>query len=42
MLPNASAGVNNKNLRWEETNKYDVGLDIRLLDYRYNVNLDYY
>ena len=42
MLPNASAGVINKNLSWEETNQYDVGLDISLLDYRFKVNLDYY
>lgn len=42
MLPNTSAGVINKNLSWEETNQYDVGLDISLLDYRFKVNLDYY
>ncbi len=42
MLPNTSAGVINKNLSWEETNQYDVGLDISLLDYRFKVNVDYY
>ncbi len=42
MMPSTDAGVINKNLSWEETNQYDVGLDISLLDYRFKVNLDYY
>lgn len=42
MLPNTDAGVINKNLSWEETNQYDIGLDVSLLDYRFKINLDYY
>ena len=29
-------------LSWEETDQYDIGLDLSFLDYRLKMNLDYY
>ena len=42
MAPNKSGGVINRRLSWEETDQYDVGLDLSFLDYRLKMNLDYY
>lgn len=33
--------ANNK-LKWEEKHEYDIGLDFSMLDYRLNVNIDWY
>ena len=40
--PDASGGVINRKLTWEETNQYDVGLDVSLFDYRVKLTCDYY
>ena len=32
----------NKKLTWEESDQYDLGLDLQLLDYRLKFKLDYY
>lgn len=40
--PDAVGGVINKNLTWEETNQYDLGLDLNFLDYRIKLTCDYY
>jgi TonB-linked SusC/RagA family outer membrane protein len=32
----------NSKLKWEEKHEYDVGLDFSMLDYRLNVNIDWY
>lgn len=40
--PDASGGVINRKLTWEETNQYDVGLDVSLFDYRLKLTCDYY
>ena len=32
----------NKNLTWEESDQYDIGLDVDLFDYRLKFKLDYY
>lgn len=37
-----SGGMINRNLTWEETNQYDLGLDVSLFNYRLKVKLDYY
>lgn len=39
LIPQSMA---NKNLTWEESDQYDVGLDLQLLDYRLKFKLDYY
>lgn len=39
LIPQSMA---NKRLTWEESDQYDVGLDLQLLDYRLKVKLDYY
>ena len=36
------AGVVNRKLKWEESDQYDIGLDLELFDYRLNLTLDYY
>lgn len=36
------AGITNQRLKWEESDQYDLGLDIDMLDYRISVTLDYY
>ena len=40
--PDAGGGVINRKLTWEETNQYDVGLDLNFLDYRIKLVCDYY
>jgi len=42
MAPSIDGGVINKNLSWEETNQYDLGLDVSFLDYRLRLVADYY
>lgn len=37
-----SGGMINRNLTWEETDQYDVGLDLDFFDYRWKVKLDWY
>ena len=34
--------IANKKLTWEESDQYDLGLDLQLLDYRLKLKLDYY
>ena len=40
--PNWNDGLYNEELTWEETDQYDIGLDMDLLDYRLGVTVDYY
>ena len=40
--PNWYDGLYNEELTWEETDQYDIGLDMDLLDYRLGVTVDYY
>lgn len=35
-------GMINRNLTWEETDQYDVGLDVDLFNYRWKVKVDWY
>lgn len=42
MKPNKDGGVINRKLSWEETDQYDIGLDIDFLDYRLKFVVDYY
>ena len=42
MLPDIKGGAINKNLTWEETDQWDVGLDLNFFDYRLNLVMDYY
>lgn len=37
-----TGGVINKNLSWEETDQFDLGLDLSFLDYRLKAQIDYY
>lgn len=39
---NTSGQLGNPNLRWESSNKKDVGIDIGFLDNRFTVTADYY
>ncbi len=39
MLPSQ---ILNRNLTWEESDQYDIGLDMEMFDYRLKVKLDYY
>lgn len=32
----------NSKLKWEEKHEFDVGLDLSMLDYRLNINIDWY
>lgn len=36
------ATIFNKSLTWEESDQYDIGLDVDLFDYRLKFKLDYY
>ncbi len=36
------AALANKDLTWEKSDQYDVGLDLQVLDYRLKFKLDYY
>lgn len=38
----APSGVINHKLKWEESDQYDLGLDLDLLDYRIGLSVDYY
>lgn len=40
--PEWGSGLYNDELSWEETDQYDLGLDIDMLDYRLGVTFDYY
>ena len=42
MMPDMSGGMINRSLTWEETDQYDVGLDLNFLDYRLKLTCDYY
>ena len=42
MIPNGKGGMINRGLTWEETNQYDIGLDLNFLDYRIKLTCDYY
>ena len=42
VVPDMQGGVINRELTWEETDQYDIGLDISLFDYRVKVTADYY
>lgn len=42
VIPNYSLGLMNRNLTWEETDQYDFGLDLEMLDSRLSVTVDYY
>ena len=35
-------GMINRKLKWEESDQYDLGLDMDFFDYRLNLTLDYY
>ena len=39
LIPHSMA---NKKLTWEESDQYDLGLDLQLLDYRLKFKIDYY
>lgn len=36
------SGVVNRKLKWEQSDQYDVGLDLDMFDYRLTLSLDYY
>lgn len=42
MVPNLLGGMINRGLTWQETNQYDIGVDVSFLDYRLKVTGDYY
>lgn len=42
IIPNYIDGLLNKKLSWEETNQYNIGLDITLFNRRLNIKADYY
>ena len=42
MLPNHDGGAINKNLTWEMTDQWDLGLDLNFFDYRLKLVADYY
>lgn len=42
MKPNKRGGAVNRKLSWEETDQYDIGLDMDFLDYRLKFVVDYY
>lgn len=42
IIPEWISGVTNKNLTWEKTEEYDVGIDLNLLHNRIGVTFDYY
>lgn len=37
-----SAGIINRNLTWEKSKQYDIGLDLDFWNYRFKFKLDYY
>lgn len=42
MTPDREGGVINRNLTWEETDQWDLGLDLNFMDYRLKIVFDYY
>lgn len=42
VVPQTLTGASNRNLTWEKTTEYDVGLDLGLLDGRVGITFDYY
>lgn len=42
IIPNMDGGMINRGLTWQETNQYDIGLDMSFLDYRLKFTFDYY
>lgn len=40
--PNPMGGMINRRLTWEESDQYDLGLDMDMFDYRIKFKLDYY
>lgn len=42
MVPGAMSGMLNRNLTWEESDQYDIGLDMDMFNYRFKFKLDYY
>lgn len=42
MTPDMQGGVINRNLTWEETDQWDLGIDLNFLDYRFKLIFDYY
>ena len=41
-LANTSATLANRSISWEQTNEFDVGIDLSLVNTRINLTLDYY
>ena len=42
MKPASSGGVINRRLSWQETDQYDIGLDVDFFNYRLKLVMDYY
>lgn len=42
IVPDRTIGLINRDLTWEETDQYDLGLDLDMLDHRLGIVLDYY
>lgn len=42
IAPNLDGGMINRGLTWQETDQYDIGLDMNFLDYRLKFTFDYY
>lgn len=42
LTPNFYEGLYNEDLSWENTDQYDIGLDMDFLNYRLGIVLDYY
>lgn len=42
MQANPEGGMINRNLTWEESDQYDIGLDLDMFNYRLKLKLDYY
>lgn len=40
--PDPMGGMINRNLTWEESDQYDLGLDVDLFNYRLKLKVDYY
>lgn len=42
VTPSWYSGLMNRDLTWEETRQYDAGIDLKFIDSRLSVNVDYY
>lgn len=42
LTPQYGSGLYNDKLAWEETDQYDLGLELDIFDYRLGITLDYY